>query len=336
MNVVLLMDKVLYICYTPYHAFISILKQYANFSIADILFDQDTPGVVDLVRRLKKEGVFDNVTALDDPRFHDGVSTVKDYYLVKFNGCRSATLARQLREYKEIYIFNDRKKIGYFLNRENIPYHLIEDGFDCFSVVDQHKPSGRFLKVKKMLHRVFDVPIGMGQGSNMIDVEVNNCSSLITSFSCHIVEKPRDELYQIPSRSQIKQLFRVFGAECLSSIEHESCIVLTDPLWETGVTNDAQENIELFLKMAKIFGIENCYIKPHPRDHAEYSLYFPQDRIIPAHLPIELLNYLGEGRFALAATWSSTAIYGLNCCRMKVVFDPKNKDSRVEHMSIRN
>ena len=326
------MSKSLYICYTPYHALISILKQCDNPRNADIVFDQDTPGVINLVRRLGEEKIFDKVELLDDPRFRDGASSVKDYCSVRLNGCRSEVLAKKLKEYEDVYIYNDRKKIGYFLNQENIPYHLIEDGLDCFALVDQHKPRGRFPLAKKLLHRMFGVPIGLGQGSQLIDVEVNDSSTLITPFSCRIVEEPRRRLFQLPDRSMIERLFRVFDAESLSSIKHGSCIVLTDPLWEVGITSDMQENVEFFLNMSKFFGQDNCYIKPHPRDRADYSSYFPQDRIIPAHLPIELLNYLGEGRFALAATWCSTAIYELNCCRRKIVFDPKNVDPRVEHM----
>lgn len=328
------MDKMLYFCDTPYHVLISILKQYANPCHADMLLARDFPGGYELVERIAKENIFKSVELLTNPVVQDGSSKFMDYFLVKGNCCQSESLKEKLAQYNDLFLFNDLRKFGFFLNHENIPYHLIEDGFDCFALWDQSKPWGRFAPVKRFLHNAIGLPVGLGQGPNIIDLEVNDRTRLITPLSCRVIEKRRSELYQIPNESQVEQLFRIFDAEPLYSVAHDSCVILSDPLPELGVTRDDQASVELFLKMAEVIGFDSCYIKPHPRDCGDYFSCFPKERVIPSFLPIELLNFLGKDRIALAATWNSTAIHGLTCCRRKVVFDPNNTDPRVEHMSL--
>lgn len=326
------MDRILYFCDTPYHVFISILKQYSQPCCADLLLAQDFPGGSELIKRICEEEIFKTAELLDDPMLQDGKSKFLDYFAVKGNLCNSESFKKKVNEYDEVFLFNDLRKMGFFLNHENIPYHLIEDGLDCFALWDQSRPWGQLVPVKRFLHRVIGLPVGQGQGRNVIDLEVNNQSRLITPLTCRIIEKPRSELYQVPDRFQVEQLFRIFDAEALNSIAFDSCIILTDPLSEAGLTKDSHADVELFLKIANVVGFDRCYIKPHPRDHGDYSTCFSRERIIPSFIPIELLNFLGDGRIALAATWCSTAIHGLSCCRRKVVFDPSNTDPHVEHM----
>lgn len=329
-------DRSIYICHTLYHVYIALLKTYESKSAqpADVMLVSTIPSAESLYERLYHEHEFGKIMLLRrDDVFLDTHSYHANRVYAKTHLAVLDKRLKALADYEDVYLFNDYTELGAYLNLRRIKYHLIEDGLDCYKATDQYAAHGKAQPAKRFLRRFFDIPLGLGWGPGVIDLEVNDSHDLKTDLKFPVVEVPRSELYAVPSKEQVAQLFRIFDADELNHLSPGSALILTDPLWELGVVSSSEENVKLFSRMAKALGAVDCYVKPHPRDDSDYSAAFPVDRIVGKTMPIELLNYLSDERLALAATWSSTAIYGLEAA-CKVAFNPDNHDPRVEHMTL--
>lgn len=322
-----------YICHTLYHVFISILKIFKLFGCDDIVLVDTIPQAEDLANRLRSEHLFKKVYLLKKSRLFVDASSyhVNHLYVALFN----RRLDRQLdflRSYEKVFIFNDYSELGAYLNQSGIPYHLIEDGCDCYKFTNQHEARRKAKTAKRVLEKVFGVPSGLASGKCLLDVEVNDAKDMRTEFECPIIEVPRKRLMMVSNQSQVQTLFRIFDANNLSSIDSDSILILTQPLWESGVTKRGADTAKYYAEVMRMFSNSHCYIKPHPRDDTDYSLIASEDQIIDKNLPIEILNYLGVGRLAAAVTYSSTAISQLDACRIKLAIDPAVVSGDVHHL----
>ncbi len=315
-------DRSVCICHTLYHVYIALLKQFMHAINADIVLVDTIPDVEALSLRLRAESVFANVITIrrknvfvDSPSFHF------NYLYIRIASNKVRKKMAFLDKYDNVSIFNDYTEVGAYLNFVGIPYHLIEDGCDCYKKTDQYAAHGKARAVKRFLKKRFGIPSGLAEGKCIIDIEVNDARDLRTRLNLPVIEIPRRELMELPSEGQIAQLFRVFDAEDLKKIKDNSAIILTEPLWEKGVTKRGHHTVEYYAKIAACLEVTACYIKPHPRDGTDYSSVFSKDNIIDKNLPIELLNYLGSKRLAVAVSFSSTSIGLLTACRTKLAID---------------
>lgn len=325
----------LYICHTLYHVYVSILKIMAGGGPSDILLVSTIPEVELLAGRIRNENLFGRVEILNKADiFLDVQSYHANHIYARLSRSEIRKRLGYVGDYRDVFLFNDYTEIGAYLNMEGIPYHLIEDGLDCYKVTNQRAPHGKAQAAKKILNCLFDVPMGLSQGRALIDIEVNDASRLSTKFDCPVIEKSRCKLMSIPNDVQAASLFRVFDALSLCEIEEGSVLILTDPLSEIGASSCDAETVSFFAALAAEFSDCLCYVKPHPRDYGDYSTVFPPERVINKNVPIELLNYLGEDRFEAAVTYSSTAIYLLSACNRRMVCDPHNVHEGVEHIPL--
>lgn len=319
-----------FICHTLYHVYISLLKQFDSDADSDIILVDTIPDVWHLADSLRNESLYKSVIVVSK---RDMFLNTRSYHLNHvYTVLRKRKLCRDfsyLLRYDNLFIFNDYTELGAYLNLSGIPYHLIEDGCDCYKKIDQHKPSGRARLVKQALWRIFKIPSGLGEGSNILDVEVNDAQELRTRFDCKVLEVPRKGLMGSRSQNQIEMLFRIFNAGSLFQIEKGSTIILTEPLWEKGITKHGTDTVTFYKSVAESVTGGACYIKPHPRDDSDYRSAFASSMIVDRNMPIELLNYLGKDRFSAAITYSSTSVRLLEACSTRWVLDPASASEGV-------
>lgn len=329
-------SKRIFVCHTVYHVYISVLKALRMNAAPSIALVDTIPAVNELAGRLCSESLFSDARVV-----HKGEVFVdtRSYHVNRLYATLvRASLRRKLsylfEDGTEVYLFNDYTEIGALLNLTGKQYHLIEDGCDCYKNWDQSKPFGKAKFVKEALWRLFRIPPGLGHGPNVVDLEVNDAEGLKSTFDWPVIEVPRRALMSELSKDGAETLMRVFDAQCLRDVRPGSVLVLTGPLWEVGVVSNQRENAELFARIASCYPGRDVYIKPHPRDSWDYSSIFPEERVLKASVPIELLNCLGEGVFDVAATWCSTAANSLWACKRVVLFDPDDHRPGVEHATL--
>lgn len=324
-----------FICHTLYHVYISLLKQLDSSADSDIILVDTIPDARHLADSLRNESLFKSVIVVSK---RDKFLNTRSYHLNHvYTALRRRKLSRDfsyLLQYDNIYLFNDYTEMGAYLNLSGIPYHLIEDGCDCYKKINQHKPAGHARFAKKALWRLFKIPNGLGEGGGILDVEVNDAKGLRTQFDCKVLEVPRKRLMNSRSQNQIEMLFRIFNASSLFQIEKGSTIILTEPLWQMGVTKRGNDTVTFYKRIAELFTGGACYIKPHPRDDSDYRSAFAPSVIVDRNMPIELLNYLGKDRFSAAITYSSTSVRLLEACSTRWVIDSASVSEGVQLFQI--
>lgn len=320
-----------FICHTLYHVYISVLKQLKSDADSDIILVDTIPDVWRLADALRNESLYKTVIVISK---RDMFLSTRSYHLNHiYTALRKRKLSRDfayLLRYDNLYIFNDYTELGAYLNLSGIPYHLIEDGCDCYKKINQHKPSGRARLAKRTLWWLFKIPSGLGEGDSILDVEVNDAQGLRTKFDCKVLEVPRKRLMSSCSQNQIEMLFRIFNASSLLKIERGSTIILTEPLWEMGVTRRGADTVAFYKRIAELVTGGACYIKPHPRDDSDYRSAFAPSMIVDKNMPVELLNYLGKDRFFAAITYSSTSVRLLEACSTRWVIDSASVSEGVQ------
>jgi len=106
-------------------------------------------------------------------------------------------------------------------------------------------------------------------------------------------------------KNLIMNMFGVINDEVFTA-ENPDAVIFTQPFSEDGIISE-REKIELY---GHILKKEKCVIKPHPRDLTDYSLFFPEVKVLSGHVPIELYSIMGM-KFKKVYTIFSTSVFGL-------------------------
>lgn len=313
--------KRIYICHTYYHVYISYLKELklrarekadgAELSGADLVLSKLSNNFEDLKSRVEATGLFDNVIEFDEKRDtyfpelmelkKDRKSFVKNMlqrirYTKAYAEKEAEFIPVDLKKYKDIYVFCDSDPIGFYLNKNKIYYHAVEDGLNCLKNYDtaRYDNRGHFgLKVffSKKLNLIF---IQNGYGKYCIDCEVNDISAI--EHPCpYYVEEPRVALVERLTKEDKEIICNAFirdkaglEAKVNEAKQKGDCIlILTDPL----CTLDIREQI--FKDVISMFEPEGTiFIKPHPRDELDYAKLFSKYPQFDPTLPMEILGYM--------------------------------------------
>lgn len=313
------MSKTIYVCHTYYHVYISILKEFARDN-----WDQEKSSIVlstmsndfeELPSRLKDSNIFDNVFMYDEQPAsnYEGLSKYKKatkffplsiynraIFTKKVADYQNDYVPVNFREYNDIYVYCDSDPIGYYLNKNHIYYHAVEDGLDTLKNRDAARYDNRShfgLKVflSKKLNWIF---IQNGYGKYCLDMEVNDVS--ILKYPCpYYKEVPRKKLYDRLTRDEKDKLIQIFvrDRKQLENQENvKSVLILTEPLC------DLSTRKIIFSDLIDKYGKEyRVIIKQHPRDELDYSSIFPECLLIDRTVPMEILN-LFSWRFDLVVS----------------------------------
>lgn len=314
------MNGYIYVCHTYYHVYISVLKELARpkeeQGKATIVLSKMSTDFENLKDRLDASGFFRKVIEYDEKNMDFFPDLAK--YRQKSSNAVSGMINRinlttkfaklqekyvpvNFREYEQIYVFCDSDPIGYYLNKNHIRYHAVEDGLNTIKGSDLARvDNSPHFKLKvffsKKLNLIF---IQNGYGKYCIDMEVNDIS--ILKYPCpYYVEVPREKLYQrlLPEEKEMILKMFVKNEEKLRNIlnnrEQSTLLILTEPLC------DMETRKKIFADMKEKY--EDRYqiiFKQHPRDFLDYEKEFPDCCLIDRTVPMEMINFYGEGIFDL-------------------------------------
>ena len=351
-------DRV-YVCHTYYHVYVTFLKELSlpteERGKATLILSSLSINFENLGERVKKTGLFEEVLAFDEKRETEYPELMKYkvdrgnifinmfqriIFTKKLGRIVAKTVPVNFREYKNIYVYCDSDPIGYYLNTYRIPYHAVEDGYDCLKNYDaaRYDNLGHFKLKAFFSERLNLIFIQNGYGKYCIDMEVNDISVLKYTYRKYIecsrkalVERLTSEdkeiLIQafIRNREQLEK--QINSADGVS----DKILILTEPLCSMEVRERIfRDLINEYEKEGTIF------LKPHPRDYLDYDKCFPEYPKFDATVPMELLNYypgLHFKKVISVMTEIKSIQYADECVRLGENFMDKYEDPKIHHQN---
>lgn len=351
-------DRV-YVCHTYYHVYITFLKElslpkeergHATLVLSSLSIDFEN-----LKDRVESTGLFEKVVPFEEKRetcYPELMKWKQDrdniivnmlqrmIFTKKFGKIVKKTLPLNFKEYKNIYVYCDSDPIGYYLNCYRIPYHAIEDGYNCLKNYDaarydnlSHFGIKAFFSEK--LNLIF---IQNGYGKYCLDMEVNDLAVLKYQYRKYI-ESPRHLLTERLTKEDKEILIKAFirnldqlQEQIESCDEHQDKIlILTEPL----CTLDVRERI--FRDIINKYEPEGkIFLKPHPRDELDYATIFSEYPQFDATVPMELLNFFPNLRFrkVIAVLTEIKSIqFADECIRLGEDFMDLYEDPEIHHQN---
>lgn len=306
----------IYVCHTYYHAYVTFLKELnkprQERGRATLVLSKMSSNFETFKERAEKSGLFREVLEYDEKRQSAYPELDKYSYeggniagnmlrrimmTKKFGRLCERDIPTDFTQYEDIYVFCDSDPIGYYLNRQHIPYHAVEDGLNTLKYCDQARYENRgFFSLKAfMSSRLNLIFVPNGYGRYCIDMEVNDISAI--QYPCKkYVEVNRQALTENLSEDDKNIILRAFVRD-IDTIERQvregadvqKILILTEPLC------DLQTREKIFRDLIKKYCQEGrIYLKPHPRDELDYRKLFAEYIQFDATIPMEVLNFFPD------------------------------------------
>lgn len=314
------MKERIYVCHTYYHVYVTFLKELnlpgEQRGQATLVLSTMSNDFEKLGERAAATGLFAEVITFDEKR-EDYFPELAVYrkescnfinslikrirFTKRYAELEAPFIPVDFREYKDIFIYCDSDPIGYYLNRNKIRYHAIEDGLNCVKNFDAARYDNRgHFKLKAFLSNSLNlIFVQNGYGKYCIDMEVNDISAI--RYPCpKYVEQSRRALVErlTPEEKEIIQRAFIRDRETLleqiekSKDDTGKILILTDPLCTLDIREKIfRDIIEMYQKEGTIF------IKPHPRDVLNYRKLFPDYPQFDGAVPMEILSFFPELHF---------------------------------------
>ena len=318
--------KKLYICHTPYHLLIAIVKQLIEKSQSDLVLCREELIGDDVINRLKNHNLFDRIFSYTNLDSRSELRKRAREVLIhrrKMNSEIEQVLQITLQELKryDIYIFTDCSTFGYWLNMNGIKYHLLEDGLNCFKLFKYSKEYTAIERIQKLIRQLLRIDFAFwGESSNYISIEVNDADGIQINHKEKLIEIPRRDLFHQLSENDRNTIRDIFLGQDTVSLENGqtlSTLVITEPLSEDFVVTH-EIKLKIYRYLIDTYGVGQVFIKPHPRDTDFYEDFQDCVVISQKNVPLEVLDFSKNLRFKRAITCSSTSIQDLENVEEKV------------------
>lgn len=359
----------IYVCHTYYHVYVACLKEL-NLAEeakggATLLLSSMSTDFGDLLQRAKQSGIFRDVLSYDEKSFEffpELTELKRDRGSLLLNMRQRIRFERRLgqleeqfvpvdfAEYKDRYVFCDSDPVGYYLAYKKLPYHALEDGLNCLRYRDTAREdnAGHF-GFKAKLAALGLIFIQNGYSRWCVDMEVNDLSVLDHPME-KMVEVPREKLVSGLSKKDRETLVRLFipdREKIVAAVAKAHAkglpviLILTEPLCK-----DLSVRRKLFSDMIEQYAFADgkkgtAVIKPHPRDLLDYKKEFPDEIVLDARFPMEILNFM-DVQFDRVVT-VYTVPDAIHCAKEKIYlgnafmdrYEPEEAHAHVTHAEAR-
>lgn len=284
----------LYICHTDYHLLIALIK--CDFDDEIILFNKISD-IENKIDKINKFSIFKKISVcFEKEKFYNNFDFVN----------------------KNIYLFNDWTNIGEYLRKRNISYNIIEDGYNYYSYDVYRK---EFSLKKRIFNKFFSNDVPLGYSKYVKSIEVNDITIVIKDTRYKkMIEVPRKELFRNITEEKNIMLLNIFGVNKINKKDGKSMIILTQPLYQDKfdtMINSEEAQLKFYRDIVNKYDAEyDIYFKVHPRDNTNYNSI--KNVIFLEKVPIELYEYVGNYKFDIGITHSSTALEYLDCVDKKI------------------
>lgn len=307
--------KVLYVCSTPYHVLISILKQMQSHVKSDLVICDDVVGFDELAERVRRNRIFNQVFILNQI---DYTVPAKIFFTKPFliHVYKRRVLKKKLLfdfgAYDQIYIYHDGTAIGQYLNDLHIKYHLVEDSLNFYQRIrstSQFNIVGEYTVVKKLLC-FFNIGYHpLGYSRYVLDIEVNDKKNILF-YDKNVIEVPRKNLTSNLSLENKRILSNIFDYTSFNLIGGKVALILTEPLdKDWSISSDEQIRLYRFIVDDLVEKKYLVHIKPHPRDNCNYEDF--NCILLSRFFPVELMDLIDNIFFDVVISISSSSLYSI-------------------------
>ncbi len=294
------MTEELYICHTVYH-FLVAMAHWDDSRPVTFWLSTTILNAQKMADKIEESGA--PVTVL-----------VKDKAVLQseFGFYAKSLLADYLpffRSFHAIYLFNDDTPEGFFCHRKKIPYQLLEDGYNYFTIA--HREGYPKTLKSKLARRLKRRPLIRGYSPSCQVIEMNSWENLAIDPKDNRWSKlrvlSRKTLFdQLTSQKQA-YLQAIFGPVMKESLSGKQALVLTQPLAQDGFMSPEKQEyfyVQLVKKLQQL-GYQVLF-KCHPRDEMPYDK-LEGITILAQEVPLEYLALKVNFPLSLVVSHSSTA-----------------------------
>ena len=316
----------LYICHTPYHIFISIIKAMEDKERSGILIYKSLNNYENIIRKIKESNIFNEIELFNCENDSEFFYLTHDFkYKLLFKHKRilkklENTYNFNILKNKDIYIYNDDSIVGYYMQFAKINYNLIEDGLDCYKNIDKIYKYN--YNIYEKIKRFFGFGLyRFGTSKYSKTIEVNDKKSINLPIKNKLIEVPRKKLFEKLTKEQKELILKIFlkKDDIIKVIKGDSTLVITQPLFSDRLVDSKEKQIKIYKDIVTNYSIGKVIIKPHPRDILNYEKYFKNCIVIKEkYIPLEVLNFIPNLRIKRAVTVFSTSIQAIDYCDEKV------------------
>ena len=267
---------------------------------------------------LEKNGIFNNVFLMPTITIHSEEQIVKD---IEINV--SEKLPMRLGEFTDIYVAGVHSLFSIYLIKQNILFHMMEDGSGALShpeVLDEINRKDCPRK-KYELYDKYNLFYPIKWTKDIVKSKICNLNAQKKGFydSLAVHFDPMESFRKLSVDYQ-KLILAFFHCPSEIKVSEKSVLLLTQHLCNPQqLTFEEQVMIYQYLKDYFFEGY-NLIIKPHPDDIMFYDRLFPDSQIIREKFPSELLPFIFERVPLVLSTVSSTGVYLLNQYFKKQLF----------------
>ena len=127
-------------------------------------------------------------------------------------------------------------------------------------------------------------------------------------------------MYILHDRNALYELPQIFFTTPLPQQAPNPFLLLTRPFVDDGIFEDYPAQLAFYQKLLGQYAAGyTVFIKPHPRDEADYGAAFPDAVVLDKNMPSEILNVVFPFRFKRALTVASQSFGTLTCVDEKLL-----------------
>lgn len=286
----------------------------------------------DKIPTVRETQIFEEIIQWDDLKYRtvdyamDGIlknATATEFLEQEWRFFKEyeSLMSFKINKYKEIIIAGNSMPFGCYLERNQVPYNVIEDGAGIYSnpalllhfIQDTYPALERYMIHK---YKIFE-------GSKYCQKTYINYAAQVGKYSeSNTVDFRPVKLVERLPVWQRRMIMRVFGVKETNNINNrKSCLLLTYPLAQREKLTISEEKM-IYTLLADIFanGYEEYHLKAHPDDRTDFS-EIEGFKIINRQVLSELLWYETKTEYDVAISAVSTSLNNLLCVKKGITLD---------------
>lgn len=306
------MKRNLYICYTYYHIYISILEIFFRkkqeksenyLIIADHIFNGE-----EVKERLEKYNFIEKIYFVRDLKLKRRVCN-NFFYCIFYRIILGFLFKKENKElYKDLIKYSDLN-VNMFLDSTTTSHFFMYNYRNLFLVEEGMLIYCPRKKVfQDYLYFLLLIPQRVGRDKRILKIRIQYPERLPEDI-IQKGERLNLQLYINKLNFEEKKIIlNIFGfnEKNIEKLKEKKNILYTQPLSEDGTITE-KEKIELYSKIIKNYKEETLVIKQHPKDKTDYKKIFPDIEVLDQNFPAELFSLL-DMKFEKAITLFSTAV----------------------------
>lgn len=286
----------------------------------------------DKLEAITKSGFFEKIFIWSDMKYRD-VSYAMDKVFqdateldkleqeYRFFGIYEKLIPFSVSDYKYIVIAGNTMPFGDFLERNHVPYSIIEDGAGLYSDYSllQHSIDCTYPLIEQYMIKKYKNL----QGGDWCKEIFINCAAQKQSYDdSRTTDFAPVGLIEKLSNVQKKKIFQIYGVnEANEENCNSACLLLTYPLAQREKFSIKEEKM-CYTLLADIFGndCDEIHLKAHPDDRTDFS-EIQGLTIVNKNVLSELLWYEKKTIYKKAYATVSTSMNNLLCVEQGTAFD---------------